>query len=282
MLDKIKNTIRNNIWGWSFLITFGILVSFSWKALIFGVLFFLYGMSIQKSVTWKNALMIGAKIFFGAFVVPLVFFCSIDYSFIMSGIDYSFIMNWKIVFYASISTFVFTVVACLLNLMIGQKGQLKDKEAEQEKVINEDKRKHNLKVWNRSAFISLLIVAVLAFIAEIGYLESTHESSLFSSLFSMLVLGTLLFCDWVFLIFSSCFSFWSEKIKQQLLWEKALILGGCISVTVYGGMMLVLPRDVYDCFFILFVFFRIVAFTLFYAALIGGAEDEFKIEKQGK
>ena len=276
MLDKIKNTIKTNIWGWSFLILFGIvaLVKLSINPLILGVLVFFYGKSIQKQVTWKDAVIVGAKVFSFLFAIPLL-------------LQIILLHHWKWkIFIAlgisiAISTLVFTAIACLLNFMIKQKGQVEDKKAEQKLVVNKDECEFSPKLWNRSAFITFLFVAGLAFILEIIFLKATHKSSFsFSITGASLLWGPLLVGDLICLIFSGCFSSWSEKINQPSLWYKALILGGKSSLIIYGSMLIFwgLSFWLLAVYFVPFILFRIIAFTFIYAFLVCGMAEKFKVK----
>ena len=163
MLDKIKNSIKTNIWGWSFLILFGSMggVYFSdvkkisdgvlmiW---ILGGLLFFYGSSIQKQITWKNAIVVGIKVFSWIYSAPLLLFVIVDWT-------------WKIFIwfgiYIVISTFVFTVIVCVLNLIIGRKCQFEDKESEQKFVVNNKNEFNSARVWSWSAFINFVLVSWL-------------------------------------------------------------------------------------------------------------------------
>ena len=257
MLDKIKNTIRNNIWGWSFLITFASMGLLAWRyekedlekvlpVWVFGGLLFFYGISIQKQVTWKNAIIVGAKVFLWIFGV--IFFVT----------D----LGEKAFRLFVISTLVFTVIACLLNLIIKRKSQVEDKKSEQKLVVNKNACEFNPKVWNWSAFITFLLVAGLALIVEVVSVRSW---------FSVLFLGPLLVYDLCCAIFSGCFSFWSEKINQPSLLEKAVVLGGSASLVIYGSMFIAFElflrlggaKDLVPV-----VFLCVVAFTLIYTGLV--------------
>ena len=103
----------------------------------------------------------------------------------------------------------------------------------------------------------------------------------------MLVGGPFLIWDLICLFFSGCFSSWSKKVKQQLLWRKALILGGKSSLIIYGSGIVFWGFYLFTVnmalILISFILFRIVAFTLIYAGLVcwmAKIAEKFKVKKQ--